>query len=705
MAKKPKRGFKAPKNYEPNRGKKQHRKGGNRAAAGGRRGYGDDFADRREQRFSDRGESARFVDRGTRGDFRGERRDDRRDECRGSDYRRDYRGDGRRDSRGDGRGDFRRERPDNFRGERREDFRRERRDDYRFNRRDDYRGEARRERREDYRGEDRRERREFGRRDFEQRDRQGFERDRADRWGGERPGRDRDFRGQRDFDRREHSARRDFDRRDFDRRDRRDRRDFDRSDRERRDFERHEANRFSNARKKHRGDRGAWSDFSPNRHRDGGSTRGAKQGGYQPPEDVVLDRLEAKQTSAADVVDSTFADLGLGAGIVEALAELGATKPFPIQAATIPDVLSGVDVLGRGRTGSGKTIAFGASLIERLLQLKSEGLFDNDPPRPKRKRGVNERRERTQGRAPKALILAPTRELALQIDRTVQPIARAVGFFTTQVVGGAPIERQQHALRRGVDIVVGTPGRVEDLIERGDLQIGQVAIAVLDEADHMAELGFVEPVQRILRGIAPNSQKLLFSATLDQQVAKLVSEFLRDPAVHEVAGEAHGNIDHHVLVVLREDKDEVLQELVRGATGPTIVFTRTRAYAETVRELCEDAGVMAVDLHGNLNQNRRERNLKRFTDGKVNVLVATDVAARGIHVDDVALVVQADPPDDYKSYLHRAGRTGRAGRDGTVVTVIPRNRRRRTEQLFKNAQLEPAYFGDFEPGDQQDWAA
>lgn len=694
MAKKPKRGFKAPKNYEPNRGKKQHRKGGNRAAAGVHRGYGDDLADRREQRFSDRGEfgyradrqPGRYADHGTRGGFRG----DHRDERRGSDYRRDYRGEGRGERRHD------------FRGERREDFRFDRRDDYRGDRRTDYRGEDRRERRDDYRGEARRERREFGRRNFEQRDRQGFERDRADRWGGERPGRDRDFREERDFDRRERSARRDFDRSD---RDRRDRSDFGRGDRDRRDFERHEANRFSNARKKQRGDRGAWSDFSPNRHRDGGSTRGAKQGGYQPPEDVVLDRLEAKQTSAADVVDSTFADLGLGAGIVEALAELGATKPFPIQAATIPDVLSGVDVLGRGRTGSGKTIAFGASLIERLLQLKSEGLFDNDPSRPKRKRVVNERRERTQGRAAKALILAPTRELALQIDRTVQPIARAVGFFTTQVVGGAPIERQQHALRRGVDIVVGTPGRVEDLIERGDLQIGQVAIAVLDEADHMAELGFVEPVQRILRGIAPNSQKLLFSATLDQQVAKLVSEFLQDPAVHEVAGEAHGNIDHHVLVVLREDKDEVLQELVRGATGPTIVFTRTRAYAEMVRELCEDAGVMAVDLHGNLNQNRRERNLKRFTDGKVNVLVATDVAARGIHVDDVALVVQADPPDDYKSYLHRAGRTGRAGRDGTVVTVIPRNRRRRTEQLFQNAQLEPAYFGDFEPGDQQDWAA
>ncbi|MDO4241900.1 MAG: DEAD/DEAH box helicase, partial [Microbacteriaceae bacterium] len=500
----------------------------------------------------------------------------------------------------------------------------------------------------------------------------------------------------RDFDREE---RRDFnerdgyraERRDFSEREERSSRGFGRVSRDRDDrFAGRERDRFD------RRDRG---DRFDRRDRDFSGSKG----GFQPPEDVVLERLESQKTSAADIADLTFADLGLGDRIVSALAEMGATAPFAIQAATIPVVLEGRDVLGRGRTGSGKTIAFGAALVERLLQLKSEGLFANDPQMPKAERG--KRRAFIQGRAPKALILAPTRELALQIDRTVQPIARSVGFFTTQVVGGAPIERQKKALHMGVDIVIGTPGRVEDLIERGDLDISRVAIAVLDEADHMAELGFLEPVQRILRGTAPKSQKLLFSATLDAQVTKLVTEFLVEPSVHEVVEheETGGNIDHHVLVVLREEKNDVLTDLIARAGERTIVFTRTRAYAEMLRELFEDAGVMAVELHGNLNQARRERNLKRFTDGKVGVLVATDVAARGIHVDDVELVLQADPPDDYKSYLHRAGRTGRAGRNGTVVTVIPRNRRRRTEQLFANAQLEAGFFGDFAPGDEQVW--
>ncbi|MBB4072253.1 DEAD/DEAH box helicase [Canibacter oris] len=436
-----------------------------------------------------------------------------------------------------------------------------------------------------------------------------------------------------------------------------------------------------------------------------GAKHGAKQGfgkgGFMPTPDVVLERLEATQTSAADVAHLSFSDLGLGDRLCDTLAEMGATSPFAIQAATIPDVLQGRDVLGRGRTGSGKTIAFGAALVERLLQLKAEGLFDGDPQPPKRERG--KRREFVRGRAPKALIMAPTRELALQIDKTVQPLARAVGLFTTQVVGGASLARQQHALKLGVDIVIGTPGRVEDLIERGDLNIGKVAIAVLDEADHMAELGFVEPVQRIWRGVAPGAQKLLFSATLDAQVTKLVTEFLVEPAVHEVAEQEQSTSEHHVLVVLREDKTQVLTEILAEAVGSVIVFTRTRAYAETLREMCEDADIKAVDLHGNLNQAKRERNLKRFADGKARVLVATDVAARGIHVDDVALVVQADPPDDYKTYLHRAGRTGRAGNTGTVVTVIPRNRQKRTRQLFENAQLAPAFFGDFGPGDVAPW--
>src|SRR5690606_33898052 len=281
------------------------------------------------------------------------------------------------------------------------------------------------------------------------------------------------------------------------------------------------------------------------------------------------------------------------------------------------------------------------------------------------------------GRKPRAIILAPTRELALQIDRTVQPIARSVGLFTTQIYGGVPQARQVGALKKGVDIVIGTPGRIEDLIEQRKLDLSEVRIAVLDEADHMTELGFVEPVQRILRATGTAledrdaSQKLLFSATLDREVASLVDEFLVEPAVYEVAGEDQesSRIEHRVLVIEHRDKADLLTSLV-DREGQTLVFARTRAYAEMLAEQCEDAGISAVSLHGDLNQAKRTRNLQKLTAGRVQVLVATDVAARGIHVDDIDLVVQADAPDEYKTYLHRAGRTGRAGRSGRVVTLI-----------------------------------
>ena len=392
------------------------------------------------------------------------------------------------------------------------------------------------------------------------------------------------------------------------------------------------------------------------------------------------ERLVAKAVEASEVHGTTFADLGLGSNIVETLRDLGAETPFPIQAATIPAVLEGRDVLGRGRTGSGKTIAFGAPLVESILQSQ---------------RG--QRREF--GRAPKAIILAPTRELALQIDRTVQPIARSVGLFTTQIYGGVPQGRQVGALKKGVDIVIGTPGRIEDLIEQGRLDLSEVRIAVLDEADHMCELGFVEPVQRILRKTAEGSQKLLFSATLDREVAALVEEFLVDPAVYEVAGEdqASGTIDHRVLVIDHRDKAEVLSSLA-SREGKTLVFSRTRAYAEMLAEQFEDAGIRAVALHGDLNQAKRTRNLERLTSGRINVLVATDVAARGIHVDDIDLVIQADAPDEYKTYLHRSGRTGRAGRFGRVVTLIPRQRRRRMTEMLERAEIS-APFEEVRPGD------
>lgn len=404
-------------------------------------------------------------------------------------------------------------------------------------------------------------------------------------------------------------------------------------------------------------------------------------------------------TTAADARGLSFADLGLGGNIVRTLGELGAETPFPIQAATIPDAVAGRDVLGRARTGSGKTIAFGAALVERLLKLKADGVFgDPSPQRDRRRRGERvERASRKSVRNPKALILAPTRELALQIDRTVQPIARSVGFYTAQLVGGVPLDPQIHALERGIDIVIGTPGRVQDLVNRRRLDLREVLVTVIDEADHMCELGFLEPVQRVLRQTARDGQRLLFSATLDSEVSELVTEFLRDPAAHEAEEAEVGRIEHRVFIVLREDKDRALVELT-SRPGRIMVFCRTRAYAERVTELVTEAGVSAVPLHGNLSQARRERNLARFTEGKARVLVATDVAARGIHVDDVDLVLQADPPDDPKAYLHRAGRTGRAGNDGRVLTLIPRTRQKRTRELFETLDITPASFDDYVPG-------
>ncbi|MGN6742029.1 MAG: DEAD/DEAH box helicase [Amnibacterium sp.] len=398
---------------------------------------------------------------------------------------------------------------------------------------------------------------------------------------------------------------------------------------------------------------------------------------WTPPEDVVLERLEGEVVTAADVAGATFADLGLGDGITKALAELGAVAPFPIQAATIPDALAGRNVLGRGRTGSGKTIAFGAALVERLLRnWQASG------------RGGTGRR---MGRAPRALILAPTRELALQIDRTVQPIARAVGLFTTQIVGGVPQGRQVGALAKGVDIVIGTPGRIEDLIDQGRLDLGEIEITVLDEADHMADLGFLEPMQRLLRLVPESGQRMLFSATLDAAVAQLVDEFLPEPAVHEVADVDGGSTAvHKVLLIEQGEKLPVLQALL-SSVERSLVFARTRAFAEQLADDLDGVGVKAESLHGDLNQARRSRNLARFADGKVDALVATDVAARGIHVDDIELVVHADAAEDYKTYLHRSGRTGRAGASGTVVTLINARRRRRFAELLERAGIEAEF--------------
>jgi superfamily II DNA/RNA helicase len=508
------------------------------------------------------------------------------------------------------------------------------------------------------------------RRDNDDRPRRSFDRDdrapRSFNRDDRAPRRDNDDRPRRSFDRDDRAPRK-FDRddrapRSFNRDDRAPRRDND--DRPRRSFDRDD-------RAPRKFDRDDRSDRAPRRSYDE-----PERGKFVPADDVKLAKLQAESTVAADVEGVTFGDLGIGGNISRALQELGASSPFPIQAATIPDVLAGKDVLGRGRTGSGKTIAFGAPLVEKLME-----------------HGGGTKRK--MGRAPRALILAPTRELALQIDRTVQPIARSVGLFTTQIYGGVPYGRQEGALERGVDIIVGTPGRVQDLMNKGKLDLSEVIISVLDEADHMCDLGFLEPVQEILSATAEvtpqgnRAQKLLFSATLDTQVAALVEQFLHEPSVHEVAGEdqASSTIDHRVLVVEQREKDRLLEELVAG-DGKTIVFARTRAYAERLADQFEDAGIRATSLHGDLNQSRRTRNLQLLTSGRVNVLVATDVAARGIHVDDVSLVVQADAPDDYKAYMHRSGRTGRAGKEGTVVTIVPRGRIRKIEGILERAEIE-----------------
>ena len=383
-------------------------------------------------------------------------------------------------------------------------------------------------------------------------------------------------------------------------------------------------------------------------------------------EDKVLERLDAVEASEA-ITSNTFDEMGLHPRILTALTGMGAETPFPIQASTIPAAIAGRDVLGRGKTGSGKTIAFTVPLVMKLV---AAGSVPRKPGKPR------------------ALILAPTRELADQIDRTVNGIARAVGFYTTCIYGGVPQRKQENAMSRGVDIVVATPGRLEDLMAQRIIDLSEVETMIVDEADHMCDLGFIEGVRRIMRA-AGDSQKLLFSATLDREVDALVKEFLPDPYVYEVPNEENdtANIVHRVMTVDNEDRSAVLLRLVQGE-GKSIIFTRTKMTAERLSESLTQAGVPAARLHGDLNQNQRNRNLERFTKGACRVLVATDVAARGIHVDDVAFVVQVDPPEEYKTYLHRSGRTGRANKEGVVITLIPRSRRRRMEDLLRRAERD-----------------
>ncbi len=367
---------------------------------------------------------------------------------------------------------------------------------------------------------------------------------------------------------------------------------------------------------------------------------------------------------------TTFAALGTPKALADTLTAQGIVEPFPIQVKTLPDTLAGRDVLGRGRTGSGKTIAFAIPLVARLAEREAKHF-------------------RKPGR-PMGLVLAPTRELATQINATIEPMAKAMGLTTTVIYGGISQARQEKALRAGVDIVIACPGRLEDLIRQRILTLEGVEITVLDEADHMADLGFLPVVKKLMDMTPSQGQRLLFSATLDNGVDKIVQRYLSNPLTHAVdeSQAAVTTMEHHVLVVNDQTvKKQLIVELASGA-GRRVLFMRTKHHARKLAKTLTDAGIPAVDLHGNLSQNARDRNLAEFSSGEVRVLVATDVAARGVHVDDVELVIHVDPPTEHKAYLHRSGRTARAGSDGTVVTLTLPEQQSDVKKLMKAAGVE-----------------
>ena len=365
--------------------------------------------------------------------------------------------------------------------------------------------------------------------------------------------------------------------------------------------------------------------------------------------------------------DNGFAALGLPERLVERLAREGITAPFPIQTATIPDALAGKDVLGRGQTGSGKTLAFGLPLIARLLQ-------SGAPRSPRR---------------PRALILVPTRELAMQVSDALEPLVHVMGLRHKLVAGGLSYTTQINALNKGVDVLIATPGRLNDLLDRGAVEMDHVEVTVLDEADHMAEMGFLEAISQSLDLVPKNTQKLLFSATLDNGIDGLVARYLADPVVHSTddATASVETMEHHVLLIDPIHKKVITAE-VANRVGRTLVFCRTKLGADRIASQLREQGVMAAALHGGLNQGARNRVLGAFRSGTLPVLVATDVAARGIHVDDVSVVLQVDPPADHKDYLHRSGRTARAGDKGTVVTLALPHQRRTMERQLREAGVD-----------------
>ncbi|WP_046732648.1 DEAD/DEAH box helicase [Streptomyces humi] len=363
---------------------------------------------------------------------------------------------------------------------------------------------------------------------------------------------------------------------------------------------------------------------------------------------------------------ASFAGLGLPAEVLRVLDAHGVTVPFPVQAATLPNVLAGRDVLGRGRTGSGKTLAFGLGMLARTAG------------------------RRAQPKEPLALVLVPTRELAQQVGEALTPYAEALRLRLATVVGGVSVGRQAAALRDGAEIVVATPGRLHDLVERRDCRLGRVRIAVLDEADQMCDMGFLPQVTALLDQVRPDGQRMLFSATLDRDVDQLVRDYLRDPAVHSVdpPSSAVPAIEHHLLVVHGPDRYAVTTEIA-ARDGRVLLFLDTRHGVDQLTRHLRANGVSAAALHSGKSQPQRTRTLAQFRSGQVTALVATNVAARGLHVDDLDLVVNVDPATDPKDYLHRAGRTARAGRSGTVVTLVLSGQRRETSQVMADAGVAP----------------
>ncbi|MGW1432909.1 DEAD/DEAH box helicase [Streptomyces sp. NPDC002431] len=402
--------------------------------------------------------------------------------------------------------------------------------------------------------------------------------------------------------------------------------------------------------------RSAGPNRSASPSRSGGRRPAAMQGEFALPETT---------TPALPAVD-VFSDLDMPRSLLTTLTAQGVTAPFPIQGATLPNSLAGRDVLGRGRTGSGKTLAFGLALLARTAG------------------------QRAEPRQPLALVLVPTRELAQQVTDALTPYARAVKLRLATVVGGMSISRQATALRGGAEVVVATPGRLKDLIDRGDCRLNQVAITVLDEADQMADMGFMPQVTALLNQVRPEGQRMLFSATLDRNVDLLVRRYLTDPVVHSVdpSQGAVTTMEHHILHVHGADKHRLTTEIA-ARDGRVIMFLDTKHAVDRLTQDLLASGVRAAALHGGKSQPQRTRTLAQFKSGHVTVLVATNVAARGIHVDHLDLVVNVDPPTDHKDYLHRGGRTARAGESGSVVTLVTNNQRRDMTRLMAAAGIVP----------------